>query len=234
MPIWPGRADAMPIEAIVFDCDGVLVDSEPLSIGYECRALNALGWPISYEECLLRFVGLSQASANAIIEQELGRPLPEGFGERLQNEIVAAFDAELRPIPHVAEAIDAIDLPRCVASSSQPFRIRKALAVTGLLARFDPWIYSASMVARGKPFPDLFLHAASAMGVDPAACIVIEDSEAGLRAASAAGMTGVGFVGGGHARLPGYAERLRAAGAREVLADMRELASLVARLRHEA
>lgn len=224
----------MPLSAIVFDCDGVLVDSEPLSIAHECRALNALGWPITYEECLLRFVGLSQASANAIIEQELGRPLPEGFGERLQREIVAAFDAELKPIPHVAAAIDAIDLPRCVASSSQPFRIRKALGVTGLLDRFEPWIYSASMVARGKPFPDLFLLAATGMGVDPAACVVIEDSEAGLRAAASAGMIGVGFIGGGHAALPGYAERLRAAGAREVVADMRDLPGVVARLRHEA
>lgn len=224
----------MAVAAIVFDCDGVLVDSEPLSISHECRALNALGWPITYEECLLRFVGLSQASANAIIEKELGRPLPEGFGDGLQREIVAAFETELEAIPHVADAIDAIDLPRCVASSSQPFRIRKALSVTGLLERFEPRIYSASMVARGKPFPDLFLHAAAAIGVEPSACVVIEDSEAGLRAASAAGMIGLGFVGGGHARLPGYAERLRAAGAHEVVADMRDLPAVVARLRQEA
>jgi len=214
-------------DLVIFDCDGVLVDSEFVSIGREVKALHLLGWPIELDEALELFVGLSQKSANEIIERKLGRPLPEDWGKQLQAEVVEAFETELVAIPGIAECLDRLTLPRCVASSSLPARIRRSLEITGLLPKLDPHLFSSSMVARGKPAPDLFLHAAATLGHAPERCVVIEDSPAGVQAAVAAGMTPLGFTGGRHAGSERWKQRLRNAGAEIVFGEMLRLPDLL-------
>ena len=191
----PGSA-ARP-ELVIFDCDGVLVDSEPLANAILARALSAEGLVMDVAESRRRYVGLSLATVIARAEAELGRPLSPGWLEALQQETFAAFRAELRPVPGVADAIDAIQaagLPVCVASSGSLAKMGVTLGLTGLEARFGGRLYSSSMVARGKPFPDLFLHAAASMGVAPGRAVVVEDSLPGVEAACAAGMRALAFA----------------------------------------
>ncbi len=184
-------------DLVIFDCDGVLVDSERLSIGLDAVLLARLGWPMSESEIVERFVGRTDASMRAEIEAHLGRDIGaewDAFAERY----VAAFAAELEPIEGVSEALDAIQstgVETCVASSGDHAKIRRNLAKTGLLDRFDGRIFSADDVVHGKPAPDLFLNAAAAMGVEPARCAVIEDSGHGVAAARAAGMWAFGYAG---------------------------------------
>jgi HAD superfamily hydrolase (TIGR01509 family) len=204
---------------IIFDCDGVLVDSEVLSARIEAEALGAAGIRVSAEEMLERFTGITSREAYAILEAEQRIRLPAGFGERALERLHAAFERELEAVGGIAEALAAIDLPVCVASSSEPVRIERSLRIVGLHARFAPHLFSAAMVARGKPAPDLLLYAAERMGVAPADCVVIEDSVPGVRAGIAAGMRVIGFAGGSHCG-PGHGDRLRGAGAAIVLADM--------------
>lgn len=211
-----------PVRLVIFDCDGVLVDSEPVACRVMARELTRIGYPITPEDCLARFTGISIASVMAKIEADRGRPLPAGFEERLREQDFAAFAAELRPVAGVEAMLDRLALPRCVASSGTPEKIRFTLTVTGLIGRFAPHLFSARMVARGKPAPDLFLYAADRMATPPAACLVVEDSVAGITAARAAGMRVFGFAGAGHAG-PGYAEMLAAAGADAVFTAMAEL-----------
>jgi HAD superfamily hydrolase (TIGR01509 family) len=185
-------------DLVIFDCDGVLVDSERLSIGLDAILLERLGWPMSESEIVERFVGRTDASMRAEIEAHLGRDIAaewDAFAERY----VAAFAAELEPVDGASEAVDAIKatgVATCVASSGDHAKIRRNLAKTGLLDRFDGRIFSADDVEHGKPAPDLFLHAASVMGVEPARCAVIEDSGHGVAAARAAGMSAFGYAGG--------------------------------------
>lgn len=214
---------------VIFDCDGVLVDSEPISAGCVAAALATAGYPITEAEVLERFLGLSTRSMCAIVEGEMGRPLPDDFLDLLRHAILAGFEAGLRPIAGIAELLDRLAPPRCVASSSHPERIRRSLEITGLIGRLAPHVFSATMVARGKPAPDLFLHAAARMGVAPQDCLVIEDSEAGVRAGKAAGMTVVGFTGGSHLDPARHGPRLRATGADLVLDAMTDLAELLPR-----
>jgi HAD superfamily hydrolase (TIGR01509 family) len=209
------------IRLVVFDCDGVLVDSEILACGVEARALTALGHPITGEEVARRYAGMSDADMRREVEREIGRALPPDHGARCAAELEEAFRRELKPVDGMAAVVDAVaaaGLKRCVASSSAPERLKFALTVTRLWEKFVPNVFSARMVARGKPAPDLFLFAAEKMGVEPAACLVIEDSVPGIRAARAAGMTAIGFAGGGHCG-PDHAARLREAGVDEVCAD---------------
>jgi HAD superfamily hydrolase (TIGR01509 family) len=215
---------------IVFDCDGVLVDSEPLAMRVLLGGLAEAGYRLDEEEAYERFLGRSLATIQRIIREELGWHLPEGHDERMRERLFALFRSELQPIPGVAAALDALALPRCVASSSQPDRIRLSLEVTGLLPRFAPHLFSAVDVRHGKPAPDLFLHAAARMGVPPAACLVVEDSPAGIEAARRAGMRVLGFAGATHARHPAHLARLLAAAPDAVFDDMAALPSLVARL----
>jgi len=213
-------------DLIVFDCDGVLVDSELLASRLLAEALAAEGCPLTAAECRARFTGISIRSVIETIEAERGRPLPADFEERVRANDLAVFARELRAVPGVAEALARIPTPKCVASSGAPEKIRHSLTVTGLIGFFEPHLFSAHMVARGKPAPDLFLHAARRMGVAPARCVVVEDSAAGIRAARAAGMPVLGFAGGGHAG-DGYAAMLRAAGAAGVFDDMAALPALL-------
>jgi HAD superfamily hydrolase (TIGR01509 family) len=185
----------MPWELVIFDCDGVLVDSEPISNRILAARLTAIGLPTSTEDSVRDFMGRSWASCEAIAEQRLGGPLPEGFADAYHAEVFEAFARELEPVAGVVEALERVDAPTCVASSGSHERIRRGLAATGLLERFDGRIFSATDVAHGKPAPDLFLHAAACMGADPAGCAVIEDSPAGVEAARAAGMAVFGYAG---------------------------------------
>jgi HAD superfamily hydrolase (TIGR01509 family) len=184
----------MPFELVIFDCDGVLVDSEPISCRVLTEHLGAAGFPMTAAEVERDCLGRSWASNVAVIEARFGRPLPGGFQPRYQADLFAAFDAELRAVPGVERALDAVAMPTCVASSGTHERIRHTLGLTGLLARFDGRIFSATDVEHGKPAPDLFLHAAASMGAAPERCAVIEDSPAGVQAARAAGMTVLGFA----------------------------------------
>jgi HAD superfamily hydrolase (TIGR01509 family) len=214
---------------IIFDCDGVLVDSEPLANQVLAEFLTELGQPHTAAECQARYVGRSIPSIMTDIEAESGIELPADFHAELWRRDREAFAGRLQAIPGVAEVLRgllAAGRRRCVASSSAPERIRNSLTVTGLIDYFEPHLYSALQVARGKPAPDLFLHAAAAMAADPADCTVIEDSLAGVTAGVAAGMRVIGFAGGGHCG-PGHAERLTGAGAAAVFTDMASLAEVL-------
>ena len=184
------------LELVIFDCDGVLIDSERIAVRTDVQVLAKLGWVLTEAECVERFVGLSDKSVRAAIEAHLGRALPDDWDHEFQSLYRDAFAAELTPVPGVMQALDRITLPTCVASSSSHEKLRFTLGLTGLYERFAGRIFSAYDVARGKPAPDLFLHAAARMGVSPAACAVVEDSRYGVQAARAAGMRAFGFAGG--------------------------------------
>lgn len=211
---------------IIFDCDGVLVDSEIISNAVDAETLTAIGYPITQEAMIRRFIGRPKREIWADIEQEMGRPLPAGILDTVDAAIKQRYRSELKAIPGVADAIRALPGPRCVASSSEMPKLRLALELTGLIELFEPNIFSAIQVKRGKPAPDLFLFAAATMQTDPADCVVIEDSHAGVTAGIAAGMTVIGFTGGGHS-FPGHAHSLIAAGAATVIASMADLPGAV-------
>ncbi len=215
--------------AVVFDCDGVLVDSERLAAPILADTLTALGLPTTPEDVDRDFKGRSWEDGLDVIRARRGgeEPWPE-LRERYRSALFAAFDAELAPVPGVVATLDALDaagIPRCVASSGDHERIRRGLRAAGLLERVpEAAIFSVEDVARGKPAPDLFLRAAERMGFTPADTTVVEDSPVGVRAGVAAGMRVVGYAGGDHA---GEADALRAAGAAETLTDMAGLPALL-------
>ena len=181
---------------MIFDCDGVLVDTERIAVRIDVVVLAELGWPMTEAEVVERFMGRSDDAMTAEIEAHLGRRLPANWEEPFRHLYRQAFEAELTPVPGIIEALDAIGAPTCVASSGTHERIRFTLGLTGLYERFAGRIFSASEVARGKPAPDLFLHAASRMGIPPERCAVVEDSRYGVEAARAAGMRAFGYAGG--------------------------------------
>ena len=209
------------LELVIFDCDGVLVDSEPIAVRVDALVLGRLGWDLSEAEIIERFMGRSEAYMVGEIEAALGRPLPLDWDAEFVPLYRDALEAELEPVDGVMEALDAISAPTCVASSSTHERLRFTLGLTGLLERFDGRIFSAADVANGKPAPDLFLHAAASLGADPARCAVVEDSVYGIQAARAAGMRAFGYAGG---LTP--ADRL-AGPATTVFEDMRALPALL-------
>jgi HAD superfamily hydrolase (TIGR01509 family) len=213
-------------DLIVFDCDGVLIDSEVLACRTEAACLAENGMAISAEEIMERYVGVSDTVMFADIARRHGRALPADFPETVRRRVAAAFETDLLPMAGVEAMLQGLTGCRCVASSSAPERLRHSLSVTGLLRYFQPHIFSATQVARGKPAPDLFLFAAATMQAAPEKCLVVEDSLAGVQAAVAAGMLVIGFTGGGHCR-PDHAARLSAAGASTVAADMGQLARLI-------
>ncbi len=220
-------------DLIIFDCDGVLVDSEVISCRAHAATLTRHGYPIAADQVLDRFLGVSDLEARLIVEAEIGRKLPDDFEALMKQAALQRYADELRLVPYIAETIAAIDLPKCVASSGTPEKIRHGLTCAGLYDILAPHIFSAVQVTRGKPAPDLFLFAAKQMKASPARCLVIEDSIPGVTGARAAGMTVLGFHGGSHCR-PGYAETLRAAGAATTFDDMRALPGLIADLALDA
>ncbi len=213
-------------DLVIFDCDGVLVDSELLASRLLAEALAAEGYPVTAADCRARFTGISIRSVIEIIEAERGIPLPVDFEDRVRANDLQVFARELKAVPGIAQALAQIPTAKCVASSGAPEKIRHSLTVTGLIGFFEPHLFSAHMVKRGKPAPDLFLFAAAAMGADAARCVVVEDSTAGVAAARAAGMPVLGFAGGGHAG-DGYGAMLAAAGAARVFDDMAKLPALL-------
>jgi len=216
---------------IIFDCDGVLVDSELLSCRCLAAVLSEQGVPATYEEVLDLFLG---RSVRSVIEhyEASGRSLPPDFEERLAARIGRAFAAELRPIPDIARVLRRLTCAYCVASSSDPERVALSLELAGLAALFGNHVFTAKMVARGKPAPDLFLHAASKMGRKPTETLVIEDSVSGVKAGQAAGMTVWAFVGGSHHACGDRRTSLKAAGADRVFERMGDLLRLEARTVH--
>ena len=199
---------------IIFDCDGVLVDSEMIASRELAAYLTDLGRPTTGEECRASFTGLSIKTVGEKV-RAWGLAIPDDFEASLRARDFAAFDRDLKIIPGVVSALDALDrlgLRYCVASSGAPEKIRHSLTITRLLERFDGHVFSAAQVANGKPAPDLFLLAAATMGVAPDDCLVIEDSPAGVAGALAAGMRVLGFTGGSHCG-PNHAEILKQADA---------------------
>ncbi|MGB0681196.1 MAG: HAD family hydrolase [Magnetovibrionaceae bacterium] len=215
-------------DLVIFDCDGVLVDSECLASSLLADFINELGGCLTGQDCRARFTGLSIKAVGEMLRAD-GLDIPEDFEPRLRARDRLHFERELKPIPGIHGALDTLSGPRCVASSGSPEKIRHSLTLCHLLDRFDPYLFSAVQVDRGKPAPDLFLHAAGAMGVSPDRSVVIEDSRAGVAAGRAAGMTVAGFVGGGHCDV-GHDTALWEAGADQVFGDMADLPSLLAAL----
>jgi len=204
------------------------VDSEPLSLACLTAGLNRIGVDIDFATVRARFTGTAMPSIMAHIASDYGVTAPAGFVEAVKAETLALFDAELRAMRGVAEAVAAVGLPVCVASSSDPVRLRHSLTLTGLLPLFGDRVFSSAQVARGKPFPDLFLFAAERMGVAPAACLVIEDSVPGVTAARSAGMRVAGFTGGGHWGHDPAGAGLAEAGAARIFSDFSDLAAVIA------
>ncbi|MFI9176401.1 HAD family hydrolase [Streptomyces lincolnensis] len=213
----------MRYDLVIFDNDGVLVDSEPISNKLLAGYLTELGHPTSYEESLRDYMGSAMHRVHDLVEERTGRRLPAEFDDVFHGRVFAAFERELEPVPGavtVLEKLAADGVPYCVASSGSHERIRVGHRTTGLDRWFeDSRIFSSQDVGRGKPEPDLFLYAAERMGVAPARCVVVEDSRLGVQAAVAAGMDVLGFT----AMTP--ADRL--AGATQLFSDMGQLADLL-------
>lgn len=184
-----------PLQLVIFDCDGVLVDTERLGVRIEAEILAEMGWEISEEEVVERFMGRSHDDMVREVEARLG-PLSAGWDFEYGPRHRAAYEAELTPVAGIPEALDQIEIPACVASSGSHEKIRFTLGLTGLYDRFAGRIFSAADVVHGKPAPDLFLYAARQLGAEPAACAVVEDSQYGIKAARAAGMRALGYGGG--------------------------------------
>lgn len=220
------RTEPVPT-LLIFDFDGVLIDSEIVSCRVELEELSKIGCVVEPREYLEVSLGRTEEELIwAELAERAGVQLPTGFVEDTRAKVKRVFQTELRTIPWVESVLETIDYEVCVASGSRPERLHHNLAMTGLDRFFDGNVFSATQVPRGKPFPDLFLHAAEEMGCLPSNCIVVEDSVAGLKAGRAAGMTTLGFVGGGHCRLIDWEERLREEGCFRIFNDMRELPRL--------
>lgn len=219
---------------VIFDCDGVLVDSEPIALSVLGEMLAGQDVTLSGAEIADRFLGRSLGAVAETVRQDFGVRLPEDFPAMIRRRLFARYEQELRPMPGIQAALDGLaarGIATCVASSSLPERIEKSLAVTGLSGAFGSRVFSASMVTAGKPAPDLFLHAARQCGFSPANCIVVEDSPAGIEAARAAGMRVLAFGGGGHAQSPAFRQKIAALKPDAWFDAMEDLLHLVDRLR---
>ncbi len=210
---------------IIFDCDGVLVDSEPIANRILAQSLSKEGYECSFEDSIEKFVGRDLTTIVNQVETELGRELSERFFEQLQAQTYATFQKYLKPVPGIGAVLGKISLPKCVASSGTIDKIEFTLTLTGLRHHFGSAVFSASQVPRGKPYPDLFLHAAQQFSVSPNACIVVEDSIPGVLGARAAGMHVLGYAGGTHVR-PNHDHLLTEAGA-QVFLSMTSLPKLL-------
>jgi HAD superfamily hydrolase (TIGR01509 family) len=209
------------LDLIIFDCDGVLVDSERITNAVLARMLGEVGLALTLNQMFERYMGRTMSDCVELIERELGRSLPQDFVERYNAESRAALAREVTPVRGITDVLAALSVPYCVASSGDPQKIRTTLSASGLLALFEGRCFSAAEVARGKPAPDIFVYAAQKMQARPERCVVVEDAPAGARAGVAAGMLVLGY-----AELIG-APRLEDAGAWRTFDDMRELPALL-------
>ena len=212
---------------LIFDCDGVLIDSETLACRVVAEELAEHGIVLAPEELDARFPGFTDQRIAEILTVETGRSLPDDFPLRVAKRTIARFEQELEAVPGVEALLSGLNGPRCVASNSLVERLRFSLHCTDLLRFFaGEAVFSSEMVARGKPAPDLHLHAAAVMGFAPGDCLVIEDSVTGVTAARAAGMEVIGFTGASHVGA-GHGDALIAAGSREIADSMDDLARLL-------
>jgi HAD superfamily hydrolase (TIGR01509 family) len=214
-------------EAVIFDCDGVLIDSEVMACQIAAEELTKLGYVITGEEVVRRFAGRNAREMEAEVESDWGHRIPESYRTAVRERRADFYATDLNAIAGVEEALRSLSLPVCVASSSSPETLRVGLSAVGLYDRFAPNIVSAKTVARGKPDPDIFIFAAGWMKVSPLRCLVVEDSIPGVQAAVRAGMTVLGFCGGSHC-APGHDKKLLEAGASKAFGDMRDLPKLIA------
>lgn len=217
---------------IIFDCDGVLIDSEILSAEVDARILGELGYEIGTMELAHRFAGITTEMIFRMVGEEMGRQIPEAVIDRAKLETDEKLLSEVQAIAGVHEMLDALGDPRCICSNSRFERLKVSLGRVGLWDRFRPYIFSAQEVGtkRGKPEPDVFLHAAREFDTDPAEAIVVEDSTTGVTGAVAAGMRVIGFTGASHS-WPGHAEALMDAGALTVVRRLSEVPPTVEALR---
>ena len=211
---------------VIFDCDGVLVNSEPIANHILAESLTAEGYACTFEESVIRFLGRDLPAIIQEVERKLGQQLSDGFFDRLRANTYAAFRKHLKPVTGIDAALDCILFPKCVASSGPPEKIRLSLDLTELRHHFGDALFSATQVPRGKPHPDLFFHAARHFGVRPEECVVVEDSVPGVIGAKAAGMAVLGYAGGDYV-APGHSKSLVVAGAKtfckmDVLPDLLE------------
>ena len=214
-------------DLVIFDCDGVLVDSEPIALDLLRRTLEETGLDLPIETVRQTFQGRSMAGVVAAANVGFGHVVEIERLWRMQGVLLEELTERLRPIAGMAGLLRRLDAKRCVASSSNTKRLRHSLATVGFLEAFGSAVFSADEVASGKPAPDLFLHAAKTMGVPPSRCVVVEDSPVGIEAGLAAGMRTIGFTGGGHAVGQSYRQRLVAAGASEIAVSASELDSML-------
>lgn len=215
-------------DLIIFDCDGVLVDSEILAAQVESKLITDAGYPITAEEICERFAGMTWRDILFTVEKESSVPLPATLLDASHKMLDERIRRELKAIPGVAEAIVQLDGPRCICSNSSTERLEMMLTKVGLINLFAPNIFSAETLGpdRVKPKPDVFLYGAEKMGVAPGRALVIEDSVHGVMGARAAGMRVVGFTGGSHT-YPSHADRLTEAGAETVISRMEDLPAVV-------
>jgi HAD superfamily hydrolase (TIGR01509 family) len=219
-----GRAAAAKL--VIFDCDGVLIDSEIVVCRLASEELTRIGYPITLDQVIERFAGRPEREMMAEVAGDLGHPVPAEYYHRLRLRIEESYRTELRAVPGVLETLGALRIPACVASSSHPAKLRLGLEATGLHECLGPNVISASLVAHGKPAPDVFIYAAGWMRASVGDCVVVEDSVHGVRAAVSAGMHVIGFTGGAHCG-PGHGDRLAAAGASPVVTHFQELRTAV-------
>jgi HAD superfamily hydrolase (TIGR01509 family) len=210
-------------DLVIFDCDGVLVDSELITNRIFARMLNEMGIPVSLDDMFEQFVGRSMPQCLELTAGLLGRPVPEEFVREFQTRAAAALKSELKAVPGIEEVLAGIDIPYCVASSGTHEKMNTTLGVTGLLPKFRGKMFSVTEVANSKPAPDVFLYAAKRSGVAASACAVIEDTPTGVLAGVAAGMTVFGYCA-----LTSQ-QRLLAAGAHYTFECMRDLPDLISR-----
>ncbi|MBM9593000.1 HAD family hydrolase [Roseitranquillus sediminis] len=195
-----------PFDLIIFDCDGVLVDSEMLSGEVLLAALKAIGIVLDMQHFSRAFLGRSFPTVAATLRETSATALPADFEDNYRRKLLSVFEARLKPTAGIEDVLDTLACPACVATSSTPKRARRSLEICGLRDRFGEHVFTASEVQRGKPEPDLFLHAAARMAVPAERCLVIEDSLPGIAAAQAAGMEVWRYAGGAHFALPGMRE----------------------------
>jgi HAD superfamily hydrolase (TIGR01509 family) len=213
------------IELLIFDCDGVLVVSEPVASRIFSEYLHSLDIHLTPEYVTQRCVGRSLSSCKALLQAD-GLTLPDTFTDDVRERTLAALSHDLDPISGIHTVLDGISLPVCVASSGRPVKIIQSLGLTNLSQYFGDNIFSADQVENPKPAPDLFLHAAKTMGASPGNTMVIEDSHVGVQAGLAAGMRVVGFTGGGHTGRE-HGAQVSELGAHHVLDDMHDLPRLI-------
>ena len=217
---------------IIFDCDGVLIDSEIIASRVDCEILGELGYEITPEELAHRFAGFTTERIFQLVGEEMGRAVSDDVVHRAQRETDQRLNLEVLPIGGVQEMLDALDDPRCICSNSRPERLEVSLTKAGLWDRFRPYVFSAQSVGsgRGKPAPDIFLHAANVFETNPDDAIVIEDSVPGVTGGVAAGMRVIGFTGASHT-WPGHGEALMDAGALTVVRRLADVPATLEALR---